>query len=125
MSLVVPVWFAQFSKKRLEPRDGPAMPFHFAGPVTFFSITGGLALPAEAFAELRGVLGSGDEFSAIQVEVAFTRAFLGQAQAVAEFQLGLVEIVFSQSSASYSSCPALRESASGPAMTAPGCSTDW
>jgi hypothetical protein len=66
--------------------------FDFAFPAAFCGIVSELPLQAEAFAEPRRVLRGGDELGAGQVEVAFARAFLGQAQAVPEFQLGLVEV---------------------------------
>jgi hypothetical protein len=80
MSLGVAVRLAQFIEKRLEPRDDPAMMLDLAGPSAFFGVIGELALKAEAFAQPRRVLGSGNELSAGQVEVASARAFLGQAQ---------------------------------------------
>src|SRR6516164_10964312 len=61
-------------------------------PPAFLGVVGELALKTEAFAQLRRVLGSGDELSACEVKVAFAQAFLGHPQAVAEFQLGLVEV---------------------------------
>src|SRR6266511_1769571 len=44
----------------------------------------------------RYVLRCGDELRAGQVQVALTRAFLGQAQAAAELKLGLVEVGLEQ-----------------------------
>jgi hypothetical protein len=58
----------------------------------FFGVAGQLALDLQALAQARRVLGGRDELGAGQVEVAFARAFPGQAQAVTEFEFGLVEV---------------------------------
>ena len=75
LSLVVALRLAQVVKKRLEPGDGPLVAFCLATPSAFGGIVGELALKAEAFAEPRRVLGSGDEFSACQVKVALADLF--------------------------------------------------
>jgi hypothetical protein len=86
------VGLAEFGQQSVDALGGALMAVDFALPASLSGVVGELGLDAEAFAEPRGVLGGGDELGAGQVEVAFARAFLGQAQAVAEFQLGLVEV---------------------------------
>jgi hypothetical protein len=49
-------------------------------------------LDGEAGAEVRLVLAGGDELGAGQDQVAFTGPFLGQTQAVPEFEFGLEEV---------------------------------
>ena len=52
-------------------------------------------------------------------------AFVGKSQAVAEFELGLVEVGPEPVQGVLAEQPGAQGVASGPAMMAPGCTTDW
>src|SRR5260370_28387281 len=62
-----------------------------AVPASLPGIVGQLPLDAEAVTKPRRVLGRGGALCAGEGEGAVAGAFLGEAQAVAEFQLGLIE----------------------------------
>jgi Phage integrase family len=86
-------WLVAGVAKLAEQADDPVghapVAVGLAVPAAFLGVAGQLALDLQTLAQARRVLGSGDELGAGQVEVAFARAFPGQAQAVAEFQFGL------------------------------------
>ena len=63
------------------------------------------------------------ELGAGQVEVALARAFLGEAEAVAQLELGAEEVGLEPVDYSFGMAPARRVAASGPAIWAPGPST--
>jgi hypothetical protein len=84
--------FAEFGEQAADAVCGALVALDLALPAAFSGIVGQLPLQAKAFAKTRCVLRGGDELRAGQVDIALTRPFLGQTQAVAELQLGLVEL---------------------------------
>ena len=68
------------------------MPFDLSCPTPATRIFGEIELEAMACPQPRCIGASGDEFGAVQVEVAFTGAFFRQPQTMAEFEFGLQKV---------------------------------
>jgi hypothetical protein len=84
--------FAEVGEQAFEPAGGGGVAFGLAGPAALAGVLDELLLDVQPGPEPWGVLGGGDELGAGQVEVALAWALGGQAQAVAEFELGLEEV---------------------------------
>jgi hypothetical protein len=66
--------------------------FDLTGPAAFGCVGDELFFGVQPFLQPGDVLRCGDELGAAQVDVALARTLLGQAQAVAELEFGLVEV---------------------------------
>ena len=84
--------FAKFVEEAGNAVGGALVALDFALPAAGLGVVGQLPLGTQPRPQSRRVLRGGDELGATEVEVAFTRAFLGQAQAAAKLQFGLIEV---------------------------------
>ncbi|MFI2354571.1 hypothetical protein ACH5AG_07775 [Streptomyces anulatus] len=84
--------FAEVVQEAADALGDALVALDLAVPPAGFSVGYQLLFSAESFAQSWSVLGCGDELRAGQVEVALAGPLLGQAQAAAEFEFGLVEV---------------------------------
>ncbi len=68
------------------------MPFDLSCPTSATRIFREIEFEAMARPQPRCIRSGGDEFGAVQVEVAFTGSFFRQPQTMAEFELGLQKV---------------------------------
>jgi hypothetical protein len=87
-------WLAELSQKLFDATHRAAVSLSLASPSMVRRILDQFEFAGAPGAQTRRVFIGGDEFSARQVEVAFTWTFLRQPQAVAQFELGLEEVRF-------------------------------
>ncbi len=83
---------AKVVEQLLEPVGGVLVSFDFSVPAAFDGVLDEGQFQLVALHEPRGVVTRGEEFGTGEHEVAFAGAFLWQAQAMSEFELGLEEV---------------------------------
>jgi len=72
---------AEVGEQAGEAAGDGGVPFGLAGPAVLVGVLDELLLDLQPGSQPRRVLAGGDELGADQVEVAFTRPFLGKAEA--------------------------------------------